>query len=518
VSLGQPTEFASAVARSLSKEPFVLLDIGCSGGINPMWRIFGDRLLALGVDPNLEEVERLKAREKSNRIEYIGAFIGKSGEDPSLLTSVPRSRSLLADRFSYIRTQEIRAKQIEALSSEEKTRLNKWRERPLANLVLSPLDLIDAKKLRYVDFFKIDVDGLDLEILQLMGPDFTRLSILGCVIEVMFSGSDASHENTFHNVDRLMKRAGYELFDLTTRRYSTRFLPGRYRHIPGDTEYGRIWQGDALYLRDLCQTDWFAMADKATPESLIKLAALFSMFSLPDCAAEVLVKFRDRIADTLDVQMGLDLLAAQAQPNSPKVSYAQYMAGFERDGPYFYGLATSPDVATPDSANSEDGYDLANRILHNGAKCILDGCEMRITTPEAQWAYAVAIPRSAETQSDFVKSTVIARIESGALGFGILNRDESAFLSRASLPTGKQTTLFAPNDKAGPLVFYNESFDQTRAVVQVLRGTPPRPSGPSASPNFFSSSPSTPKSPLNGSGPLTTIAAWLRSFRHIVGH
>ena len=63
MSLGQPTEFASAIARSLSKEPFVLLDIGCSGGINPMWRIFGDRLLALGVDPNIEEVERLKARE-----------------------------------------------------------------------------------------------------------------------------------------------------------------------------------------------------------------------------------------------------------------------------------------------------------------------------------------------------------------------------------------------------------------------------------------------------------------------
>ena len=86
MSLGQPTEFASAIARSLSKEPFVLLDIGCSGGINPMWRIFGDRLLALGVDPNIEEVERLKAREKSTRVEYIAAFVGKSGR-PHLTAS-----------------------------------------------------------------------------------------------------------------------------------------------------------------------------------------------------------------------------------------------------------------------------------------------------------------------------------------------------------------------------------------------------------------------------------------------
>jgi hypothetical protein len=43
------------------------------------------------------------------------------------------------------------------------------------------------------------------------------------------------------------------------------------------------------------------------------------------------------------------------------------------------------------------------------ARCTVDGCKMRITTPEAQWAYAVAIPRSAEAQSvDFVKSTCIS--------------------------------------------------------------------------------------------------------------
>ena len=472
MSLGQPTEFASAIARSLSKEPFVLLDIGCSGGINPMWRIFGDRLLALGVDPNIEEVERLKAREKSTRIEYIAAFVGKSGEDPTSLR-VPsywsHSRSPY-HRLSYLQTQEIRAKEIKQYSSEEKTLVNAWRDMPHAKHVISPVDLIDARRLRHVDFFKIDVDGLDFEILQLLKPDFTRLFTLGCVIEVTFCGSGASHENTFHNVDRLMKCAGYELFDLTTRRYSTRFLPGRYRHVPGATEYGRIWQGDALYLRDLCQTDWFAMADKATPESLIKLAALFSMFNLPDCAAEILVKFRDRIADIFDVQMGLDLLVAQAEPNLPKVSYGEYMAGFERDGPFFYNLAASPEIAWPDSANSADGYDPANYIVHNDAKCTLDGCEIHITTPEVQWAYAVAIPRSADKEPavDFVKSTVVARIESGALGFGILTSDQSAFLSRASLPAGKPTTLFAPSDKAGPLIFYNESFGQTRASVQIL--------------------------------------------------
>jgi hypothetical protein len=474
VSLGQPTEFVSAIARSLSKEPFVLLDFGCSGGISSMWRAFGDQLLALGVDPNIDECERrLNANEKSNNVEYIAAFVAKPGANPltSQRTKSPWSRAP-ARRLSYLRTLEIRGKEIAQSSSKEKTRLNLWQMTNLAKHVVSPVELIDSRGLRHVDFFKIDVDGLDFEILQLLEPNFTRLFVLGCVIEVTFFGSDASDENTFHNVDRLMKRAGFELFDLTMRRYSTRFLPARYlHHTPGDTGYGRIYQGDALYLRDLCQSDWLAIANKGSPESLMKLAALFSMFNLPDCAAEVLIKFRDRIADTFDVQMGLDLLAAQAQPDSPKVSYGQYMAAFERDGPYFYGVATSPDAVWPDDASGVDGYRPANHTVHNDSKCKADGYEMSITTPEAQWAYAVMIPRSADTQSvkPFVRCTVLARIVSGALGFGILNSDGSVFLSRASLPAGEQITISAPSDKAGALVFYNESpIGQTRATVQVL--------------------------------------------------
>ena len=42
--------FPAFVARGLKAERFALLDIGCSGGLDPKWRAFGDRLKALGID------------------------------------------------------------------------------------------------------------------------------------------------------------------------------------------------------------------------------------------------------------------------------------------------------------------------------------------------------------------------------------------------------------------------------------------------------------------------------------
>ena len=43
-------------------DAFLLVDIGCSGGIDRQWRRLGRRLRALGIDPNVREIERLRAR------------------------------------------------------------------------------------------------------------------------------------------------------------------------------------------------------------------------------------------------------------------------------------------------------------------------------------------------------------------------------------------------------------------------------------------------------------------------
>ena len=72
-------------------------------------------------------------------------------------------------------------------------------------------------------------------------------------------------------------------------------------------------------------------------EKLIKLAAIFSLLGLPDCAAEVLVAFRSRIANLLDVDWSLDALAAQTQSGGrTPLNYRDYIEAFKLDSSDFY--------------------------------------------------------------------------------------------------------------------------------------------------------------------------------------
>ena len=77
------TSFLRLVSDRLGDAQFTLIDIGCSGGIDEVWRVFGSRLRAFGFDPNLQEVERLNVAAKSQHgIEYIAAFVGPHQDDP----------------------------------------------------------------------------------------------------------------------------------------------------------------------------------------------------------------------------------------------------------------------------------------------------------------------------------------------------------------------------------------------------------------------------------------------------
>src|SRR5262249_46373463 len=76
---------------------------------------------------------------------------------------------------------------------------------------------------------------------------------------------------------------------------------------------------------------------QSSDEKLLKIAALFAVFGLPDCAAEVLVTYRDRLSRRCDLDALLDLLAVQAQPWNPSpLSYKDYMARYEADADIFY--------------------------------------------------------------------------------------------------------------------------------------------------------------------------------------
>ena len=331
--------FAELVAKGLKTEPFTLVDVGCSRGIDPMWRVFEPRLKILAIDASEAECKRLAALERNADVEYIAGFAGLPVGHPNRhKSSVAQIADRLKPRFSYTRTREIRQAWLEKASHEERIRQNEWGMTELADQT-KPLvvpDLLAERSWRNVDYLKIDIDGDDLEVLQSFDGRFEEFGLMAVQIEVMFIGSDAPQQNSFHNTDRFMRRQGFELFDLEVRRYSSRALPGPYIWpTPAETVFGRPFVGEAYYALDPAG----ANSSRRMPEAerLAKLAAIFSLWNVPDVAAELLLARRAELEKIVAIDPALDALAAQAQPLRLRPrSYASYLAEFEKDSPAFY--------------------------------------------------------------------------------------------------------------------------------------------------------------------------------------
>ena len=323
---------------------FHLVDVGCSGGIDRQWRRLRRGLRAIGIDPDVAEIARLKNREKHPGITYLNAFAGIAADHPFV---VRRSGKPDLDRNPWSRLSTPRYMELvypkdRRVSEREKRSANLWTEAQLADSqspVIVP-DYLKSMGITTLDFLKVDVDGKDFEILQSFDRALTDLGVLGVGIEVRFWGSHEDTDGTFHNVDRFLKAHGFELFNLTIRRYSASALPGRFSgRAPGATEMGRVHQGDAMYARDLGSGLYDDFAKSLSTEKILNLAVIFAIFDLPDCAAEILVTFRTLLEARWNVEHMLDLLTAQAELDwvYRPGSYRRHMETFEQRPRQFLG-------------------------------------------------------------------------------------------------------------------------------------------------------------------------------------
>jgi hypothetical protein len=325
------------VAEIAKPGAFQLVDIGCSGGIDRQWRRLGRGLRAIGIDADVAEIERLRAAEKNPGVTYLNAFAGIAPDHPFAIRKrgKPDLERNPWPRLSTARYMEIAYPKDKLVTDKEKRWANLWTGSRLADPespVIVP-EYLKSRGIASLDFLKIDVDGKDFEILQSFGQTLAELRVLGVGIEVRFWGSHVDTDGAFHNVDRFLKAQGFELFNLSIRRYSTAALPSRFSgRAPGAAEMGRVHQGDAMYARDLGSGLYDDFAKRLTGEKVLNLAAIFAVFDLPDCAAEVALKFRSVLALVCDVDKVLDLLAAQAQRRgSARVGgYRELMEDFRR--------------------------------------------------------------------------------------------------------------------------------------------------------------------------------------------
>jgi|GEM_PF-240057 len=322
-----------AYARScgwLGDADFGLLDVGASGGIDRFWRQFEPNLRAVGFDPLASEVERLNAAEAGDRVRYVPAWItsGSQGleawrhpeaeETPNAFTMTS------AQRVYELAEYDVRK---EVFNSGDELRYTDTR---------MSLDMWCAEHPEWTtDFLKIDVDGYDLHALRgadaLLSGDRRPLGIL---TEAQLHDPHHTPGVAFGEIDVYLRARGYRLFDLDLKRYSRYGLPQPFcSDMIAETVAGGVQACDALYFLDPCLDDaaFARLQAQADRRGFQKLVMLFAGYTMPDCAAQVLMTCRERGVSLggVDPDAALDRLAT---PNVLGArSHAEYLAAFESD-------------------------------------------------------------------------------------------------------------------------------------------------------------------------------------------
>lgn len=346
------TPFAAYVAGSLNAGHFTFIDVGCSGGIDESWRVFGDRLRVVAFDASAEECERLARLERQPNIHYRAGFVGLPVSHPfrSRVEGKPRYVRNPFLRFSAGRMFQLQKQRLAEATLEEKLLHNAWSMTKLADperpVVIT--DVLDELGWCDVDFIKIDIDGPDYEVLHSLDGHMEHIGLLAMRLEVNLFGGTGDWEHTFHNTDRFMRDRGFELMGLDVRTYAMAALPSPFAiTAPAQSVSGRPFQAEAFYARDPVGEDWKILAQAMSDVKLAKLAAIFSVWGQFDAAAELVIAFRSRLETLFDVDLSLELLAGEAQSNAVRADgYSKYIEAFEADDPRFYPPPWKPDLAS----------------------------------------------------------------------------------------------------------------------------------------------------------------------------
>jgi Methyltransferase FkbM domain len=327
--------------------------VGCAGGIDEAWRAFGPSLVARGYDPDRAACEEAQAREPFPNVQYNACSVGLEETHPF----VQRSRAEAGcwpntNIWGRITAGYLAQRVVEATPRPP--------EEPYASETPIGVDeIVRRENLAGVDFLKIDVDGPDVEVLESARDVLKTNRVLGIGMEVNWFGSANPTEHTFNNTDRFMREQGFALFEVTVRRYSRTDLPAPFeQECFARTRFGQPYQGDAIYVRDLAADHLAAEAANYSPDKLIKLACLYELVGLPDCAAEVLNRFAPRLGQFGDRDSLLDALTPPLL--GEQLTYREYVARFERNPDLFLPSADAR-LAPPPVVERQQGTAIRSR-------------------------------------------------------------------------------------------------------------------------------------------------------------
>src|SRR3954471_11360510 len=165
------------------RHPFVLIDVGCSGGIDAAWRAFGPSLVAHGYDPDVASCEEAQAREPFAGVHYHPRYVGLPEDDPFVQRRREEaSRWPETNIWGRITAAEMAAREHDGSSAAPRRMAD-------PDAVIGVDELAREQGLDSVDFLKIDVDGPDVEVLESAREVLAERGVLGVGMEVNWFGS-----------------------------------------------------------------------------------------------------------------------------------------------------------------------------------------------------------------------------------------------------------------------------------------------------------------------------------------
>ena len=204
----------------MSANASTLVDVGCAGGIDPAWRLFGDAFRAVGFDASISECRQLTSAETHPDVKYFPGFVDIPPTHPFAVRDQGKLDYgwPLFSRSSTAWAMEFRRERLKTASAAEKRDHNAWNLTELAD-PSKPLfvpEILKQQGCTDVDFMKIDIDGSDFRVLNSFDGLFDGFRILALRLEVNFFGGSEDTIHTFHNTDKFMRDGGYDFFALDT--------------------------------------------------------------------------------------------------------------------------------------------------------------------------------------------------------------------------------------------------------------------------------------------------------------